>query len=262
MKEFQKQANNTLKGATGERLVRNVVATYDYNRVLTSLNLPYQYEKGKDNSNQIDFIVVNQKGIFVLEIKNYAADAIGIDQNGFIVTERGGKAYRNAKITRQGQLHYKAVLNNLAADEMTKPYLDYLKNQLHVLYVSTNPHTKIKPVYPNANPHYHFIGLDGLRKYIDSTKGRLRPEVIRSVVEAIDNRQQAEKRYDYLCFPADPAKRAESAWQQYKIMRQLLRLKLDDFVDRYDPDIRQELNMVGLQACDGYVTSKPHRQSK
>lgn len=258
MKEFRRQVHNTLKGVMGERLVRNVVATYNCNRVLTSLNLPYQYENGKNNSNQIDCIVVNQKGIFILEIKNYTADAIGIDQDGFIVTERGGNSYRSKKITRQGQLHYKAVLKSLEADEMTKPYINYLKHQIHVLYVSTNPRTEIKPAYPNANLHYHFIGLDGLRKYIDSTKGQLRPEVIRSVVEAIDNRQQAEKRYDYFCFPSDPDKRAEAGWQQYTVMRQLLKLKLDDFVDQSDPDIRKELDMVGLQTCDGYVTSKPH----
>ncbi|MFR0771781.1 MAG: nuclease-related domain-containing protein [Limosilactobacillus pontis] len=50
--------------------------------MLTSLNLPYAYHNGTENSNQIDCIVVNQKGIFVLEIKNYTADTIGIDQDG------------------------------------------------------------------------------------------------------------------------------------------------------------------------------------
>lgn len=258
IKKFREQANFTLKGARGERLVRNIVQSYEYNRVLSSLNLPYDYHRGKENSNQIDCIVVNQKGIFILEIKNYTADTIGIDREGFIVTERGGKSYRDSKIVRQGQYHYNAVLKALEADEMVKPYLNYLKHQLHVLYVSTNPHTKIKPLLPGANRNYRFLSLDGLRQYIDSTNGNLRPEVIQAVVEAIDNRQQAEKTYDYFCFPADPAKRAEAAWQQYTIVRQLLDLKLDDLVKRQDPDILHELDVAGLKACDGYVTSKPH----
>ena len=258
IKKFREQANFTLKGARGERLVRNIVQSYEYNRVLSSLNLPYDYHRGKENSNQIDCIVVNQKGIFILEIKNYTADTIGIDREGFIVTERGGKSYRDGKIARQGQYHYNAVLKALEADEMVKPYLNYLKHQLHVLYVSTNPHTKIKPLLPGANRNYRFLSLDGLRQYIDSTNGNLRPEVIQAVVEAIDNRQQAEKTYDYFCFPADPAKRAEAAWQQYTIVRQLLDLKLDDLVKRQDPDILHELDVAGLKACDGYVTSKPH----
>lgn len=258
IKKFREQANFTLKGARGERLVRNIVQSYEYNRVLSSLNLPYDYHRGKENSNQIDCIVVNQKGIFVLEIKNYTADTIGIDREGFIVTERGGKSYRDSKIARQGQYHYNAVLKALEADEMVKPYLNYLKHQLHVLYVSTNPHTKIKPLLPGANRNYRFLSLDGLRQYIDSTNGNLRPEVIQAVVEAIDNRQQAEKTYDYFCFPADPAKRAEAAWRQYTIVRQLLDLKLDDLVKRQDPDILHELDVAGLKACDGYVTSKPH----
>lgn len=258
IKKFREQANFTLKGARGERLVKSIVKSYEYNRVLFSLNLPYDYHSGKENSNQIDCIVVNQKGIFILEIKNYTADTIGIDREGFIVTERGGKTYRDSKIARQGQYHYNAVLKALEADEMVKPYLNYLKHQLHVLYISTNPRTKIKPLLPGANRNYRFLSLDGLRQYIDSTNGRLRPEVIQTVVEAIDNRQQAEKTYDYFCFPADPDKRAAAVWQQYTIVRQLLDLKLDDLVKRQDPDILHELDVAGLKACDGYVTSKPH----
>ena len=262
MKKFFEQVNNTSKGDEGERLVRNVVGSSANNRVLSSLNLPYQYRKGEDNSNQIDCIVVNQKGIFILEIKNYTADKIGIDRDGFIVVEKNGRKIRYKNIIKQGQFHYKAVLNNLEEDELTKPYVNYLKKNLHVLYVSTNPHAVIQPAYPNANPHYHFIGLDGLRNYIDSARGQLRPEVIKSVAEVIGNLQQAEKQRDYVCFPSNPGKRAEDGWQQLTIMRQLLNLKLDDFVDRHDPDIRQELAMEGLTTCDGYVTSKPHSKKK
>lgn len=259
---FLGQANGAVKGAEGERLVRNVVKSYAYNRVLTSLNLPYQYQKGKDNSNQVDCIVVNQKGIFVLEIKNYTGDAIGIDQNGYIVVEKDGQTKRWGKIAQQGQLHYKAVLRNLEADEMTRSKLKYLKANLHVLYVSTNPQAEIKPVYPNANPKIRFIGLDGLRKFIDSAKGNLSPELIRSVAEVLDNCQQAEKRYDCFCFPSDLKKRADDGWKQFTIVDQLRKLKLDDFVDRYDPEIRRQLDMVGLVTRDGYVTSKPHYSKK
>lgn len=257
IEKFREQANFTLKGAQGERLVKNVVKSYGYNRVLSSLNLLYSYHNGKKNSNQIDCIVVNQKGIFILEIKNYTADTIGIDREGFIVTEKDGKSSRYGKIARQGQYHYNAVLAALEADEVVRTHIKYLKKQLHVLYVSTNPHTKIMPALPGANPNYRFLSLDELRQYIGSTNGQLRPEIIRAVVEAIDNRQQAEKSYDYFCFPANPDKRAQDAWQQYTIMRQLLQLKLDDFVQRQDPDIIRELDRAGLKACDGYVTTKP-----
>ena len=258
LKRFYNQAGLTLKGVAGERLVKSVVKADANSRVLTSLNLPYAYHNGTENSNQIDCIVVNQKGIFVLEIKNYTADTIGIDQDGRIVTERGGRTFRGSRIARQGQFHYNAVLDALAADEEVKPALKYLRRQLHVLYISANPQTKIMPVLPGANHHYRFLSPAGLRQYIDETNGQLRPALVQAVVEAIDNRQQAEKTYEYLCFPADPAKRARLAWQQYRVMSKLLKLRLDDFVDRRDPDVRQKLAKAGLRTCDGYVTSKPH----
>lgn len=261
LKQFRNQVNATLKGSTGEKLVRNEVQAYPDNYVLSSLNLPYSYRKGVPNSNQIDCLVVNQKGIFILEIKNYIADTIGIDQDGVIVTERYGKTqrYENNNIIRQGQNHYNAVLDILKADEGTKYHLGYLKKQVHVLYVSTNPHTKIKPAEPGASSYYHFVSLDGLRRYIDQQGGQLRREIIQAVVEAIDNRQQAEKIRSYFCFPAKPDKQVQAAWQQYEIMCQLLKLKLDDFVKKEDPDIIDELDQAGLKACDGYVTNKPRK---
>ncbi len=259
--DFRDQAKTLLKGAEGERIVRNVVKSYAYNRVLTSLNLPYEYRKGKADSNQIDCIVVNQKGIFILEIKNYNADTLGIDRDGFVVYyKKDGTATRYHNIARQGQNHYKAVQRILESDETLKPHLRYLKKYMRVVYVSTNPHAKLKPAEPNAKPPYHFIGLDGLREYIDNTNGNLRPEIIQSVVDAIGNNQQAEKRYDHLCFPSDPVKRVDDVWQQLTVMNQLLKLRLDDFVDRYDPDVRRQLDMAGLVTRDGYVTSKPHHK--
>lgn len=259
--DFRDQAKTLLKGAEGERIVRNVVKSYAYNRVLTSLNLPYEYQKGKADSNQIDCIVVNQKRIFILEIKNFNADTLGIDRDGFVVYyKKDGTATRYQNIARQGQNHYKAVQRILESDETFKPHIRYLKKYMRVVYVSTNPHAKLKPADPNAKHHYHFIGLDGLREYIDNTNGNLRPEIIQSVVDAIGNNQQAEKRYDHLCYPSDPVKRVDDVWQQLTIMNQLLKLKLDDFVDRYDPDIRQQLDMAGLVTRDGYVTSKPHHK--
>lgn len=264
VKRFRDQADKQRKGAEGERVVRNLVKSYTHNRVLTSLNLPYQYRKGEDNSNQIDCIVINQHGIFILEIKNYTADAIGIAQDGTIVTKRNGKTTRYPKnnIIEQGRNHYQTVRKILEADEALKPYIGYVKKYLRVVYVSTNPHAKIMLADPNADHQYNFTGLDGLREYIDSTRGNLRPDIIQWAVEAIGNHQQAEKRYDHVCFPDNPVKRVDDAWGQFMVMKQLLDLKLDDFVDKYDPEVRRELDKVGLVTRDGFVTSKPHNSKQ
>lgn len=41
----------------------------------------------KKNSNHIDGTVINEKGIFILEIKNYAGKKIWINQANYAVTE-------------------------------------------------------------------------------------------------------------------------------------------------------------------------------
>ncbi|MFR0771780.1 MAG: hypothetical protein ACLSH6_08070 [Limosilactobacillus pontis] len=41
------------------------------------------------------------------------------------MTERGGRTFRGSRIARQGQFHYNAVLEALAADEEVKPALKY-----------------------------------------------------------------------------------------------------------------------------------------
>lgn len=253
---FQKKAKSFLRGDEGERLVKNVVDANADNRVLTSLNLPYRYQDRKKNSNQIDCIVVNQKGIFILEIKNYAVKQLGINADGEMKVKYRHKEFKH-NIVKQGQDHYWAVRDALEKASATKIHMNYLKRNIHVLYVSINSATKLLPA-PTENPHYHFVSLDGLRQSINQARGNLRPEIVRDVCDALTNAQQKEKAYDYFCFPANPAKVMERAWEQYTVVQQLNGLHLDDLVSKQDPHIIKELEMAGLKACNGFVTSQPH----
>ncbi len=252
MKKFYQDAGNTLKGMTGERLVANVVRAYDNNHVITSMNLPFKYHHSHSRGNQIDCIVVNTHGIFILEVKNYKADTITIDKDGCIMTQRGEKTYKNQDIVHQGQLHYKAVVKALTTDQTLKYHMKYLQKQVHVLYISANSQTKIKS-YQGTKHYCRFLSLDGLRSFINSAHGNLRPDIIQKVVNALVDQQGGERAYEHLCLPDKPDDRANHAWRQYTTMRKLLRLKLDDLVQQRDPDILNELQDVGLQADNGYV---------
>lgn len=259
MEQFYQDARNTLKGMIGEHLVANVVKAYGSNHVITSINLPFRYRDGRQRDNQIDCVVVNVHGIFILEVKNFQADTITIDKKGYIVTQNEKHTYKNQNIGHQGQWHYNAVLRALKANPALNYHMGYLRKQIHVLYISANPRTKIMKRQPGVKNYYQFLNLDGLQNYISKSNGNLRPDIIQKVVNALVDQQGGERAYKHFCLPDKPDDRANHAWRQYTTMRKLLRLKLDDLVQQRDPDILNELQDVGLQADNGYVVQIQHK---
>lgn len=257
---FQRHVGIFLQGMTGERRVRSVVGEQG-NHVLASLNLPYSYDGEKPNSNQIDGIVVNRQGIFVLEIKNFSASELGINADGTVYGKWGKqfRRYGQMNIVKQGETHRQAVKLALANDPLTKRHLRYLVKNIHVLYVSANPRTNRRPG-PKGKPEYHFVGLDGLVKTIQEENGQLRPEIVDQVCDALTNAQQEEKAYPVYLFPSDPDKVMEIAWQQLAVIQQLNKLKLDDIIAKKDGLLLSQLKNAGLKPCDGYVTHQRRKR--
>ncbi len=258
--KFQRHVGIFLQGMTGERRVRSVVGEQG-NHVLASLNLPYSYDGEKPNSNQIDGIVVNRQGIFVLEIKNFSASELGINADGTVYGKWGKqfRRYEKMNIVKQGENHRQAVKLALANYPLTKHHLRYLVKNIHVLYVSANPRTNRRPG-PKGKPAYHFVGLDGLVKTIQEAEGKLRPEIVDQVCDALTNAQQEEKAYPVYLFPSDPDKVMEIAWKQLAIIQQLNKLKLDDIIAEKDGLLLSQLKNAGLKPCDGYVTHQRRKR--
>ena len=259
-------------------LVQAVLAEYQgkvarlqddaHSRAMFSLNLPYQYGDDEENSNQVDGVVVNEKGIFVLEIKNYTANKLWINPDGYAVTEKTDgqqKVYKDRRgrgIVAQGTDHRAAVLQALKSDGEVYRHFRYLSKQVHILYVSTDPNTTIVTTGAGGGSDHRFVSLDKLRTVIDGASGQLRPDIIQAVAAAISNQQKGEKQFKYKCFPADPDRQVSQAWQQYAVMQALLQLNLDDLVAQRDPKILVALGQAGLRTCNGFVTSKPHQRKK
>lgn len=252
---FADKAKLFLKGIEGEKLVKKQVE-HGGNQVLTSLNLPYEYQKDQSDSNQIDCVVVNQNGIFVLEVKNYSSKQLGIDKDGNLIADWTKHLDKKIHIGNQGRCHYRAVYNALGRDKLVKPHLAYLKKCLRVLYVSANAEVDLLPA-PAEAPYYHFISLTGLEGEMAQLHGNLRPEIVREVVAALVNAQQKEKAYPYYCFPSDPASVIDKSWHQFLLINELLKLKVDDLVAQVDPKLLAKLDQAGYLTRDGYVIKKP-----
>lgn len=251
---FTDKARLFLKGVEGEKLVKEQVEN-NGNYVLTSLNLPYEYQKDQSDSNQIDCVVVNQDGIFVLEVKNYSSKKLGIDKDGNLVADWTKHLDKEFNIGKQGQCHYRAVCDALKSDELIEPCLANLKKYLHVLYVSANEGIELLPA-PTKKPYYHFVSLTDLKDEITQLHENLSPEMIREVVDALVNAQQKEKAYPYYCFPSDPASVIDRSWHQFLLIKKLLKLKVDNLVTQADPELLPKLEQAGYLTKDGYVIKK------
>lgn len=259
MKKFQNGLGNFLQGVRGEQRVRKVVSE-GQNRILSSLNLPFSYDGKKRNSNQIDSIVVNRQGIFILEIKNYKAAELGINADGTLYG-KWGRSFRryDSNIVQQGEYHREAVEQALNSDPLTKAHFRYLAKNIHVLYVSANVQTKRRAA-PQGHPDYQFVGLEGLMEAIQQAGGNLHPEIVDQVCDALTNAQQEEKPYPQFLFPSDPDHIMDNAWQQLQVIEQLNNTKLDDLVKAKDSMLFQSLDQAGLKSCDGFVTHKPRHK--
>lgn len=92
VKQSLRNIENTLSGVSGENYVRDSLSIYSDLVNLTSINLKYNYGKDKIKDNQIDSIIINNRGIFPLEIKNYSPSKmyyaknkiVKIDDEGYI----------------------------------------------------------------------------------------------------------------------------------------------------------------------------------
>lgn len=134
-----------LQGQEGEDLVRKSVITYNDLTYLNSINLHYNYKNdSKRKDNQIDGIVINNRGIFILEIKNYHPFSNGeqptvfeINPSGYLKATRGtkdlqiyGEDDKNNSIRKQMDLH-KAALSTLFQNNNKLKYL----NTIHTVCV-------------------------------------------------------------------------------------------------------------------------------
>ena len=259
MDDFQRRLTGFLRGMVGEQRIRNVVGER-HNQLLTSLNLPYSYDGKHANSNQVDCIVVNRHGIFILEVKNFSASELGINADGTIYGKWGEsfKRYEKMNIVTQGENHRAAVKLALEKDALTAKHLRYLTKNIHVLYVSANPSTKRRPA-PKQQPGYYFMGLDELVQAVSAAEGNLRPEVVEQVAEALTHAQQCEKAYPQYLFPERPDMVLAGAWNQLQLIEQLNQTKLDDLVNKKDPELIRALQQAGLKNCDGYLTHQPRK---
>lgn len=97
-------------------------------RILSNVYIPKNLEAENSNTTEIDIIVVHEKGIFVVENKNYSGIIIGDDRekNWVQITGKGNSRFFYNPV-RQNQNHIKYLQKLLDLEfDITLPYLSLI----------------------------------------------------------------------------------------------------------------------------------------
>lgn len=140
--------NPTYKGNYGEKLVYNYLKKYILiNKDSKYLNNVYLLDS-KNKSHEIDGILILNKGIFVLEIKNYSGLILGDKNSPYRIMCSRKSKYRIINSYKQNLNHSLLVSKVLSSDKVYSLII-FIKNNANTL--------KIKNV----------INLNDLKKYLD-----------------------------------------------------------------------------------------------
>lgn len=166
---YQSETGNTIwkiitnKGLYGEFLIfEELEKAQGYNKILSNLYLPR-----KDGSTtEIDLIVINQYGIYVVESKNYSGKIYGKEQYKFWnqYTNRSKNKFYNP--VWQNNLHVNALKNVLNPDEL---------EAVHSLIVFSN-RSNIDKVEVNK-PNIRIIQRKNLLETLNSDRFTLKKAI-------------------------------------------------------------------------------------
>lgn len=257
IEKFRHDSKVTLQGQRGEDAVTKL---FKREEVISSVNLPYAYGRKKANSNQIDSIIVNRHGIFILEVKTYSGQAIGISDKGLITVKKRGRTYHYGDIIKQGHDHQSAAKENLQKDLSPKEW-NYLKNKLHmpiqVLYVTAQKGVDTLPA-PAGRPDHRFMTPGQVKHYINNQPYILADFAIQNIRNAFANHQLTEKQYVRLNFPEDMTMTVQDSGQELQLIEDLLATRLDDLIKKRQPGLLKALRAHKLVPKNGIVTHRQH----
>jgi hypothetical protein len=162
-----RSVSSSIKGKVGEIKVNNTINSAATNTQYTINNLVLLTENGK--TSQIDHVVINRRGIFVIETKNYS-----------------GNIYGNENQQEWTQvLQYGKVKN--------KFYNPIKQNKAHIYHISTLISEKVPitsaVVFVSANIQFvnapGVYTTDGLKKLLKSGPDVLSPEQMRRIYDKL-----------------------------------------------------------------------------
>ncbi len=175
LKRFLKNKKIQKIGAQGEKDVSLMLSKLRKNKYHVIDNVMLKHANGK--TSQIDHIVVSQKGIFVIETKNYSGIVKG-DLNKQWWTHTCGKNKHVVyNIVYQNQGHVKAVKNSIS-DVLLQNigYRKYKKFFFSVLVFKTSCILKIRSPFfyrfKLSRPKFKICNSENVVKYIKKTHRR------------------------------------------------------------------------------------------
>lgn len=158
--------------------------------VLQNINTPY-----KDSQRENDIIVINEKGVFTIEVKNYIGGSLEIKNDGKVIHQRGGDIVDDKQdIIEQSENHVTAV-----ADFLEKNYplegvnwIDFVKG----IVVISNDEMTI-----NNESSYPIFRTSLVRPYILNLPNNvLNKEQIKDIKDLMEKTSKDDLKFSYMAF--------------------------------------------------------------
>jgi len=128
--EFSRDFNSKYRGRIGEKeVLDNLTKEHGMNRwqIITDLNMRRVY-KDKIDNNQMDLVVVNKRGVYIIEVKNYA--------EGLNINEKGIEENYGGNFAKQLKEHNTTVNASLKNNAFTRQFRE--KINIESILVNTN----------------------------------------------------------------------------------------------------------------------------
>lgn len=192
-----KQLMISSRGRVGEQAVRNAVAFQNgQTKMMINLNVPFNYgvdNHSKRNSNQMDLVLINEAGIFIIEIKNYNFPYLHLNDSGVIEFSQDGKNWRKAteNVVDQMSKHQFAIKSLLPGDIDVEPT---------PILVSANENAQVSSDVENVNiykPKAFYPAVINPRPHV------LSPEQVNHIYETLQAARVNEQTFTFPVFTDD-----------------------------------------------------------
>lgn len=219
------QYKRTRSGKAGEKRVRDAISYQNgMTKILSNVNIPFNY--GQDakldrNTNQMDMVLINEQGIFIIEVKNSNSKYVTLLDSGKLSTgnSRDKMYIANYSVTNQMEKHRFAIKGILPDSISVEP--------VSILVVA-NDDAVVRSNVPYLNiykPNTFYSAEIARRQHC------LSKQQIEEVYQSIQKSRTKEQTYDFPVFEDNFINVLLKANQISRIVNRLVDLTQEDYGD-------------------------------
>lgn len=232
---------NTVKGRLGEELVNNTIRDFDNCITLDSRRLEVEDNSGKIQSIEMDAIIISTRGLFVLEVKNYASEGqyeIIINKDGRWSAKYSDKTVEMSNANEQNNRHI-MYLNKYINNKLNLRDEEYI--HANGVTVISNNKVNIK----NESDLQVVLRPSDIYNYINSYPVIWKYDKVKQIADVIEEGNCTQEKKFKVIDIHHELKHNLHQFELYLINRKKLEKEYNDIIDEFcnnELDILKEID--------------------